>query len=110
MQALAAEFSGYRRKIPLLFAEKSLKIVSTHSFDVLAKSTDLLALRETHLTFPELAFTVSTRAMLGAGIALLLADRLTTEQRKAIGATLTAVGLLTTIPIVWTILGKCERA
>jgi hypothetical protein len=25
MQALAAEFSGWRRKIPLLFKEKSLK-------------------------------------------------------------------------------------
>jgi hypothetical protein len=87
-----------------------LKCAENSSFDALAKSTDLIGLRETHLTFPELAFTVSTRAMLGAGIALLLADRLTTEQRKAIGATLTAVGLITTIPIVWTILGKCERA
>jgi hypothetical protein len=64
---------------------------------------------ETHLTLPEFALTVSTRAMLGAGIALLIADRLTTEQRKAIGATLTAVGLLTTIPIAWAVFGKCER-
>jgi hypothetical protein len=78
-------------------------------FDVPAKSTDLIFVRETHLSLPELAFTVSTRAMLGAGIALLLADRLTTEQRKTVGATLTAVGLLTTIPIVWAVFGRCER-
>ena len=31
MQALAAEFSGCRRKIPLLFAEKSLKTVCFES-------------------------------------------------------------------------------
>jgi hypothetical protein len=44
--------------------------------------------------------------MLGAGIALLLADRLTAERQKAVGATLAAVGLLTTIPAVWAIFGK----
>ena len=35
--------------------------------------------------------------MIGAGIALLLADRLSAEQRKAVGATLATVGLVTTI-------------
>jgi hypothetical protein len=48
-----------------------------------------------------------TRAFLGAGIALLFADRLG-EKRKAIGATLALVGLVTTIPAVWAIFGKCE--
>lgn len=65
-------------------------------------------MKETRLSLPEFAFTVSTRAMLGAGVALLLADRLTTEQRKAVGATLIAVGLLTTIPTVWAVLGTRE--
>jgi len=46
--------------------------------------------------------------MLGAGIALLLADRLNTEQRKAVGATLALVGLLTTIPTVWAVFRRCE--
>jgi hypothetical protein len=33
MQALAAEFSGWRRRIPLLFEEKSLKqFVPIHVF------------------------------------------------------------------------------
>ena len=65
-------------------------------------------MKETHLSLPEFAFTISTRVMLGAGIALLLADRLTAEQRKAVGATLTAVGLLTTIPTVWAVFGRRE--
>jgi hypothetical protein len=64
--------------------------------------------KEAHLSLPEFAFAVSTRAMFGAGVALLLAERLTAEQRKAIGATLTIVGLLTTIPVIWAVLGKCE--
>jgi len=36
--------------------------------------------------------------MIGAGIALVIADRLSVEQRKAVGATLALVGLVTTIP------------
>jgi hypothetical protein len=31
MQALAAEFSGFRRKTPLLFAEKNIKTVCLDS-------------------------------------------------------------------------------
>jgi hypothetical protein len=67
-----------------------------------------LFVKEPHLSFPELAFTVATRAMLGAGIALLFAERLTADQRKAVGATLTVVGLVTTIPAVWALCGRCE--
>jgi hypothetical protein len=64
--------------------------------------------KEIQLSRPELAFIIATRAMLGAGVALLFADRLTAERRKAVGATLAAVGLLTTIPAVWAIFGKCD--
>ena len=42
------------------------------------------SMNEVHLTRPELGFTVITRAILGAGIALLLADRLNPDQRKAV--------------------------
>ena len=63
-------------------------------------------MKEIQLSRPELAFIIATRAMLGAGIALLLANRLTAERQKAVGATLAAVGLLTTIPAVWAIFGK----
>jgi hypothetical protein len=56
-------------------------------------------MKETRLTFPELGLIVGTRAMLGGGLALLLADRLSKEQRKAVGAALFLVGAVTTIPL-----------
>ena len=49
------------------------------------------------LTLPEIGLIAVTRGLLGAGIALLLADKLSAEQRKAIGWTLVGVGALTTI-------------
>jgi len=58
------------------------------------------------LSFPELLLLVGTRAMLGAGIALLLAKRLTDEQRETAGLALTAVGVLTTIPLAFEVWGK----
>ena len=65
-------------------------------------------MKDINLTRPELAFVIVTRAFLGAGIALLFAERLSEEKRKAVGVTLTLVGLVTTIPAVWAIFGKCE--
>jgi hypothetical protein len=55
-------------------------------------------MNEVQITRPELGFTVITRAMLGAGVALLLADRLSPHQRKAEGVTLLLIGVVTTIP------------
>jgi hypothetical protein len=46
-----------------------------------------------------------TRAALGAGLGLLLADRLTQEQRRAIGWTLFLVGVVTTIPLAFEVVG-----
>lgn len=51
------------------------------------------------LSIPEIALIGGTRAVLGAGIALLLGSRLNEDQRKAVGWTLLAVGAITTIPI-----------
>ncbi len=53
----------------------------------------------TPLAIPEIAIIAGTRAALGAGIALLLADRLNPDQRRAVGWTLFAVGAITTVPI-----------
>ncbi|HWE40361.1 MAG TPA: hypothetical protein VG406_27665 [Isosphaeraceae bacterium] len=60
---------------------------------------------ETQLTLPELGLIAGTRAMLGAGLGLLLADRLSEDQRKAVGWTLVLVGALTTIPLALEVLG-----
>ena len=58
------------------------------------------------LTFPELGLIASTRALLGAGIALLLAERLSLDQRKAVGWTLFVIGVLVSIPLGIDVLGK----
>ena len=60
------------------------------------------------LTFPELFLLVATRALLGAGIALLLARRLTDAQRRTAGAILTGIGLVTTIPLAFEVMGKTK--
>jgi H+/gluconate symporter-like permease len=56
-------------------------------------------MKKLEVTLPDLALIVGTRAMFGAGLALLLADKLQKDQRKAIGWTLTLVGVVTTIPL-----------
>lgn len=58
------------------------------------------------LTLPEIGLIAATRGLLGAGIALLLADKLDAEQRKAVGWTLVGVGALTTIPLAFAVYGK----
>jgi hypothetical protein len=56
-------------------------------------------MRETRITLPELALIAGTRAALGAGLALLLGDRLTADQRRAVGWTLLLVGAVSTVPL-----------
>jgi hypothetical protein len=46
--------------------------------------------------------------MLGVGIALLLSEKMSCEQRPAIGWTLVAVGALTTIPLALQLLSGDE--
>jgi hypothetical protein len=58
------------------------------------------------LSVPELAFVAATRGIGGAGIALLLADCLSTSQRKRLGLALLAVGVLTTVPIARKVLAR----
>ena len=54
-------------------------------------------MKQHEVTVPQIGLIAGTRAMLGAGIALLLSEKLSGEQRRAIGWTLVAVGALTTI-------------
>ncbi len=66
-------------------------------------------MRTTTLTFPELILIAATRGMLGAGIALLIAKRLSDEQREAAGIILTLIGVLTTVPLAMEAFGKSEQ-
>lgn len=63
-------------------------------------------MKQRNLTLPEIGLIAGTRVALGAGIGLLISDRLNKDQRKAAGWALLGMGLVTTIPIVAGILGK----
>jgi hypothetical protein len=52
------------------------------------------------VTLPTLGLIATTRAAFGAGIALLMAERMNNDQRRAVGWTLLAVGVLSTILLV----------
>ena len=65
-------------------------------------------MKEIKLTLPELAMIGGTRAALGAGIGLLLAGRLSDEQRRAAGYALLFVGVISTIPLGVQVLGKSD--
>ena len=63
-------------------------------------------MKTSELTLPEIGLIAGTRGMLGAGIGLLLADKLKDNQRKAVGWTLILIGAVTTVPLVVEVLGK----
>ena len=63
-------------------------------------------MKKAELTLPEIALIGGTRALVGAGVALLLADRFDDGQRKAVGWALFLVGAVSTIPLVIDVLSK----
>ena len=69
-----------------------------------------MALTERAFTIPEIIFVAGTRVALGVGVGLLLSDRLSKDERKAVGWALLAVGVLTTIPLVSSMLAKPPAA
>ena len=62
------------------------------------------------LSLPTLGFVVGTRAALGVGIGLLLSSRMTRSQRRAVGVTLVAIGVATTIPAAMAVFRNQGRA
>jgi hypothetical protein len=63
-------------------------------------------MKKAEVTLPELALIGGTRGMIGAGAALLLADRLNKDQRRAVGWTLLLIGAISTIPLAVDIFSK----
>jgi hypothetical protein len=63
-------------------------------------------MKKIEVTLPELALIVGTRAMGATGVALLVADKLPKDSRKAIGWTLALIGAVTTIPLAISLFGK----
>jgi hypothetical protein len=63
-------------------------------------------MRTKTLTIPEVGFIAGTRAALAAGIALLVADKISASSRRAVGITLVAIGVATTIPAAMVLFGR----
>ncbi|HWY89011.1 MAG TPA: hypothetical protein VNX28_20015 [Gemmataceae bacterium] len=63
-------------------------------------------MRETRISLPELGLIAGTRVALGVGLGLLLADRLSDDQRRAVGWTLFLFGALSTVPLAFEVLGQ----
>ena len=61
------------------------------------------------VTIPELILFGGTRVALGAGIGLLLSNKIGADARRGAGIALVAVGALTTIPLVAELRGKLAR-
>ncbi len=65
---------------------------------------------KTELPLPELTLLVGTRGLLGAGLGLLLADKIDGDRRRAIGWTLVAIGVATTIPLALMVFNRRKVA
>ena len=63
-------------------------------------------MNERRLNLSDIFLLAATRGMLGAGIGLLMAGKLSDEQRRAIGRTLVFVGAVTTIPLAMRVFGQ----
>jgi hypothetical protein len=62
------------------------------------------------VTVPELALIAGTRGMLGAGIGLLAAGRLSDDQRRIVGRVLLAIGAITTSPLAFQVFHRPHPA
>ena len=65
-------------------------------------------MKKAELTLPEIGVIAGTRGMLGAGLGLLLADKLNDDQRRAIGWTLVLIGAISTVPLAINVLSKSD--
>ena len=67
-------------------------------------------MKTTTLPLPVIGMIAGTRALLGAGIGLLVADRMTPEHRAKVGRILLGIGVASTIPLVATVIRSRRTA
>lgn len=67
-------------------------------------------MKTTTLPLPVLGLIAATRGMLGAGIGLLVAERMTPEHRAKVGRILFGIGVASTIPLVATVIRNKRSA
>ena len=63
-------------------------------------------MRRRRLTLPLIGTIAVTRAMLGAGIGLLVSPYLQQKHRRAVGLALVGVGAASTVPIALKVFGR----
>ena len=67
-------------------------------------------MKKIELPVPELGLIAATRGLLGAGVGLLAAGRLSPQRRTMIGRTLLTVGVLSTIPLAIDVFARRRKA
>jgi len=67
-------------------------------------------INERRVNLSDIIMIAATRGMMGAGIGLLAAGKLTDEQRLAVGRTLLFVGAVTTIPLAMRVFRQQDRS
>ena len=63
-------------------------------------------MQERSVTIPEVILIAGTRVALGAGLGLIIGEKLGRDVRKGAGWALLGMGAVTTIPLVIGLLGK----
>lgn len=63
-------------------------------------------MRDVPLTLPEIGMINGTRFVIGAGVGLLLGEKMDRHTRKAVGISLLAAGILFSVPMGVSLLGK----
>lgn len=61
-------------------------------------------MKQLQLDYPTFGYVVATRAMIGVGIGLLLADRIPASRRRIVAAALMGAGAAATVPAIRAIL------
>ena len=67
-------------------------------------------MKSVELPLHELGVIGVTRAAAGAGLALLLADKLDAQERRAAGWVLFGIGVLTSVPLAVSVLRRIRDA
>ena len=57
-------------------------------------------MKSLELNLPTFGFVVATRAMIGAGLGLLLSDRIPEPRRRTAGLVLLSIGAASTLPAI----------
>lgn len=65
-------------------------------------------MKQARLPLAEIGLIAATRGILGAGIAFLVADRLTKQRRRAVGWTLFLAGAISTIPLARDVMSRTQ--